>query len=193
MVLGQQTLMQHKITGESLQASRRCDHPVQLDIRRAVTLFCSSSGMVWQVLIPCPHYFGLSCSLSLPTPTPRLPFLLCQHSCLSVKPAWEPNQLKNNCAFVVPLGQLFLGQICFLNGLPSRNTKYFFLAQVRQGRQGWMIRMVWEALLLKHSLGRIKQLFDGLCSCGYTISSAQVQSFGTPLWRLQYHSRNTLR
>lgn len=125
-------------------------------------------------------WFGLSCSLCLPAATPRLPFLLCQHSCLSVKPAQEPNQVKNSCTFVVPLGQLFLRKICFLNCLPSRNTKSFFLAQERQGRQGRMIRMAWEVLLLKHGLGRVKQLFDGLCSCGYTISSTQVWSFGAP-------------
>lgn len=40
--------------------------------------------------------------------------------------------------------------------------------------------MVWEALLLKHSLGSVKQLFHGLCSCGYPVSSTQVWSFRAP-------------
>lgn len=40
--------------------------------------------------------------------------------------------------------------------------------------------MAWEALLLKHSLGRVKQLFDGLCSYDYTVSSTQVWSSGAP-------------
>lgn len=129
----------------------------------------SLSSQVWIVLLPVSAH---TCS--------KAAFLLCQHSCLSMKPAQEPNQLKNNCAFVVHLSQLFLRQSCFLHCLPSRNTKYFFFWHRRQESQGWKTRMVWEALLLKHSLGRVKQLFDGLCSCGYPVSSTQVWSFRAP-------------
>lgn len=83
--------------------------------------------------------FPILTSLDCPSPSvchthSRLSLLLCQHSCLSKKPAQEPKQLKNYCAFVAPLGQLVLRQICFLNCLPSKSTQYFFSSTGESGK-----------------------------------------------------------
>lgn len=169
-----------KLPEKCLQASSWCGHPVQLAIRRVVTHFWYSSGMVWKVLIPCPHKFGLSCSLCLPTPAPRLPFYCASTAACPWNLPKNQTSWKIIVLLLFILASYFSGRAVFCTVCHLGTQNIFFLAQERQESQGWKTRMVWEALLLKHSLGRVKQLFDDLCSCGYPVSSTRVWSFRAP-------------